>query len=61
MARLHGAGRSARAGELAAQALWLSLAIGVLLALAVATLAHPIMLIVGGTGSPRRSPSATCA
>ncbi|MCW2957847.1 MAG: family efflux transporter [Solirubrobacterales bacterium] len=52
VARLHGAGQSARAGELAAQALWLSLAIGVLLAMLVAAFAHPIMLLVGGTGEP---------
>ncbi len=54
VARLHGAGEAERAGELAAQALWLSLALGVALALAVAALAHPVMLLVGGTGEPAR-------
>jgi putative MATE family efflux protein len=52
VARASGAGQNERASRLAAQALWLSLAIGVLLAAAVAALAHPIMLLVGGTGEP---------
>ncbi|MCW3038104.1 MAG: family efflux transporter [Solirubrobacterales bacterium] len=50
VARLHGAGLQDRAAELAAQALWLSLAIGLALAVLVAALAHPLMLAVGGTG-----------
>jgi len=50
VARLHGAGQSDRAAEIAAQALWLSLAIGVALAIIVAALAHPLMLVIGGTG-----------
>jgi putative MATE family efflux protein len=50
VARLHGAGREQRAAQIAAQALWLSLAIGVALAALVAALAHPLMLVIGGTG-----------
>lgn len=52
VARLHGAGLQSRAGELAAQALWLALALGVTLGVLLAALAHPIMLLVGGTGEP---------
>lgn len=50
VARLHGAGEEARAGELAAQALWLALGIGLGLTVACLALAHPIMQVVGGTG-----------
>ncbi|MCW2998218.1 MAG: family efflux transporter [Solirubrobacterales bacterium] len=50
VARLHGAGQEARAGQIAAQALWLALAVGVGLAALVAALAHPLMLVIGGTG-----------
>ncbi|MBI5104255.1 MAG: MATE family efflux transporter [Solirubrobacterales bacterium] len=50
VARLHGAGHEARAGELAAQSLYLALGIGALLALAVAALAEPLMHLVGGEG-----------
>ena len=50
VARLHGAGEAARAGELAAQALWLALGVGVALALACVALAGPIMDVVGGSG-----------
>jgi putative MATE family efflux protein len=50
VARLHGAGREADAGELAAQALWLSLAIGCALAAACAALAVPLMALLGGSG-----------
>ena len=42
VARLHGAGEAARAGELAAQALWLALGVGVALALACVAMAGPI-------------------
>jgi putative MATE family efflux protein len=50
VARFHGAGDERRAGELGAQALWLSLGIGVaLLALAVA-FARPAVELMGGTG-----------
>lgn len=54
VARLHGAGEHARAAQIAAQALWLAGAIGVALALAVLALAHPLMLVVGGTGDAAR-------
>jgi putative MATE family efflux protein len=50
VARLHGAGEDARAGEIAAQSLWLALGIGAALALACATLAGPLMTLVGGHG-----------
>ena len=50
VARLHGAGREADAGELAAQALWLSLAIGCALAAACAAFAVPLMTLLGGAG-----------
>ena len=50
VARLHGAGDHARAGELAAQALWLASAIGVALALACAVLAAPLVAVFGGAG-----------
>jgi putative MATE family efflux protein len=50
VARLHGAGEDERAGEIAAQALWLALGIGVVLATAVASLADPLMQLVGGSG-----------
>lgn len=50
VARLHGAGEEARAGEMAAQALWLSLAIAVVLVLACVALADPLMQLVGGSG-----------
>jgi putative MATE family efflux protein len=50
VARLHGAGEHERAGELAAQALWLALAVGVALALVCVALAGPIMDVVGGSG-----------
>ncbi len=50
VARLHGAGAAERAGELAAQALWLALGVGVALALVCLALAGPIMDVVGGGG-----------
>jgi putative MATE family efflux protein len=50
VARLHGAGREADAGDLAAQALWLSLAIGAALAAGCAALADPLMALLGGSG-----------
>ncbi|WP_205696369.1 MATE family efflux transporter [Conexibacter sp. SYSU D00693] len=50
VARLHGAGEHERAGEVAAQAVWLALAIGVVLAGACAALADPLMALVGGSG-----------
>jgi len=50
VARLHGAGEDERAGEIAAQALWLALGIGTVLAATVAALADPLMALVGGSG-----------
>jgi Na+-driven multidrug efflux pump len=50
VARLHGAGEEETAGRLAAQALWLSLAIGVTLALAAAVFARPLVELMGGDG-----------
>ncbi len=50
VARLHGAGREADAGELAAQALWLSIAIGCVLAATCAVFAAPLMTLLGGSG-----------
>jgi putative MATE family efflux protein len=50
VARLHGAGEAQRAGEIAAQALWLALAIGIVLTATVVALADPLMALVGGHG-----------
>src|SRR5205823_1249127 len=52
VARLHGAGQAQSAGEMAAQALWLALAIGVVVAALAALLAVPLMSLVGGEGRP---------
>ena len=50
VARMHGAGEEERAGRIAAQALWLALAIGVTLLVVLAALASPLILAMGGTG-----------
>jgi putative MATE family efflux protein len=50
VARLHGAGDEVRAGELAAQSLWLASAIGVVLALVCVVLAGPLVALIGGAG-----------
>jgi putative MATE family efflux protein len=50
VARLHGAGDGAGAGRLAAQALWLASAIGVLLGLACIALAGPLVALFGDGG-----------
>ncbi|MDX6691641.1 MAG: hypothetical protein QOG15_3098 [Solirubrobacteraceae bacterium] len=50
VARLHGAGDEPRAGELAAQSLWLAMAIGCTLALACVALADPLITLLGGQG-----------
>src|SRR5918998_5278564 len=50
VARLSGAGEHERAGRLAAQALWLSTAIGVILVAALAGLAGPLVDLMGGEG-----------
>jgi putative MATE family efflux protein len=57
VARLHGAGEQARAGALAAQALWLALAIGAAVALLCVVAADPIMSLLGG-GSQAADPAA---
>ena len=54
VARLHGAGEHARAGELAAQSLWLATAIGVVLALVCAALADPLVALFGGDAETAR-------
>jgi len=48
--RLHGAGDDRAANEVAAQALWLALAVGVAVAAAVIALAHPLVALLGGEG-----------
>jgi putative MATE family efflux protein len=50
VARLHGAGEERAAGRLAAQALWLSTAIGVGLTVLLAGLADPLVALMGGEG-----------
>ncbi|HEY6695744.1 MAG TPA: MATE family efflux transporter [Solirubrobacteraceae bacterium] len=48
VARLHGAGRDRDAAALGSQALWLALAIGALLTVALAALAVPAVSLMGG-------------
>ncbi len=50
VARMHGAGDRARAGELAAQSFWLALALGAALALACVVFAGPLVALFGGAG-----------
>jgi putative MATE family efflux protein len=50
VARLHGAGQEEAAGRLAAQALWLSLGIGIVLIALLAGLAVPLVNVLGGEG-----------
>jgi len=50
VARLHGAGEHERAGAVAAQALWVALALGTVLAGATAALAGPAISLLGGAG-----------
>jgi putative MATE family efflux protein len=50
VARLYGAGQHARAGEMAAQSLWIALGIGALLAIVSAVFATPLLHLVGGGG-----------
>ena len=50
VARLHGAGDHGRAGELAAQSLWLASGIGALLALVCVAFADPVVALFGGRG-----------
>jgi putative MATE family efflux protein len=51
VARLHGAGRDSDAAAVGSQALWLALAIGIVLAGAIAALAGPAVRLMGGTGA----------
>jgi putative MATE family efflux protein len=50
VARLHGAGDADRAGAVAAQALWVALAVGVLVAAIAAGLAPALIALLGGRG-----------
>jgi putative MATE family efflux protein len=50
VARLSGAGEDERAGRLAAQSLWLSSSIGVVLVALLVTLAEPLVDLMGGDG-----------
>ena len=50
MARYHGAGEEVTAGRIAAQALWLSAGIGVMLTALLAGLAVPLVHLIGGDG-----------
>ena len=50
VARLHGAGAEEDAAHLGAQAQWLSVILGVLLLFAIAALARPIVVLMGGEG-----------
>ena len=50
VARLHGAGEEEAAGRIAAQALWLSSGIGVLLTALIAAFAVPLVDVMGGDG-----------
>jgi putative MATE family efflux protein len=54
VARLHGAGDEVEANALAAQALWLALAVGAAVAAAVAAGAGPLVAALGGGGSTAR-------
>jgi putative MATE family efflux protein len=58
VARQHGAGREAEAGETAAQALWLALAIGIVLGVALAAAAHPITQAMNGGPGPEADAAA---
>jgi putative MATE family efflux protein len=51
VARLHGAGEDRRAGEIAAQSLWLAIGISVVATLLTVALADPLMALVGGSGA----------
>ena len=50
VARLHGAGEADRAGAVAAQALWVAIAVGLLVAAVAAGLASPLIALLGGHG-----------
>jgi MATE family, multidrug efflux pump len=50
VARMHGAGEEERAGAIAAQALWLAVAIGLALVVLLAGLASPLVSLMGAEG-----------
>jgi putative MATE family efflux protein len=50
VARLHGAGHAGEAAQLGAQAQWLSVLLGALLLVAIAGLARPLVVLMGGEG-----------
>jgi putative MATE family efflux protein len=50
VARLHGAGQEDEAAHVGAQAQWLALFVGVVLLAAIAALARPLVLLMGGEG-----------
>jgi putative MATE family efflux protein len=50
VARLHGAGAEDEAAHVGAQAQWLALLVGVVLLAAIAALARPLVLLMGGEG-----------
>jgi putative MATE family efflux protein len=50
VARLHGAGDEQEAAHVGAQAQWLALAVGLVLLVAVAALARPLVALMGGEG-----------
>ena len=50
VARLHGAGEAERAGAIAAQALWVALALGLVVAASTVALAAPAIALLGGEG-----------
>lgn len=54
VARLHGAGQVERAGALAAQALWLALAIGAVVLVVLVAFAGPLIALLGGDGETGR-------
>ena len=58
VARLHGAGQERDAGEVAAQALWLSTAIGVALALILVAAAQPLAEAMNGGGGAEADAAA---
>src|SRR6202012_4951003 len=58
VARRHGAGREREAGGMAAQALWLSLATGFVIAGALAALAGPVSQALNGSGADVAAPAA---
>lgn len=51
VARLHGAGRASDAGMLAAQSLWIAVAIGAVLLVALEAIAGPLVHGLGGSGA----------